>query len=122
MTQYDDTNRGALFPPRNKPNSSEPNTRVILTGTIDDNGQEKRVAAIMVTTKDGKDIIDLYEKVGTLYKNDDKKTDKHPDYSGPFGNRRVSVWTKQAKETGLNYMSCSLSDKRGEPTGPDVGF
>ena len=122
MTQYDDTNRGALFPPRNKPDSSEPNTRVILTGEINDNGQKKRVAAVMVTTRDGKDIIDLYEKVGTLYQNNDKKTDKHPDYSGPFGNRRVSVWTKQAKETGLNYMSLSLSDKRGEPTEPDVGF
>ena len=41
MTQYDDTNRGALFPPRNKPNSTEPNTRVMLTGKINDNGQRK---------------------------------------------------------------------------------
>lgn len=117
--QFDNSNSGALFPPRNKPNSSEPNTRVMLTGKINDNGEEKRVVALGVTAKNGEEYIDLYAKVGTLYKNNDKKKESSPDYSGPFGDRRVSVWTKEAKETGMKFMSCSVSDKR---EGPDVGF
>jgi len=117
--EYDNSNSGALWPPRNKPNSSEPNTRVMLTGKINDDGEEKRVVALGVTAKNGEEYIDLYEKVGTLYKNEYKKKDSSPDYSGPFGNRRVSAWVKKLKDTGMIFMSCSVSDKR---EGPDVGF
>ena len=68
MTQYDDTNRGALFPPRNKPNSTEPNTRVILTGTIDDNGQEKRWPLLWSRPKMVKTLSTSMKKSGRYTK------------------------------------------------------
>lgn len=103
MSTYDNTNRGAVFPPYES-------TKLILTGKANNDGNDESIAMIMSQTKDGKKIIDVYQKVGTLFENDKKGNEKAPDYTGPFSGRRISAW--RAEKEGKKYMSLELSDKR----------
>ena len=103
MSEHDNTNRGAVFPPYE-------DTKMILTGKANNDGQDVNLVFTMSKTKDGKQIIDIYQKVGTLFPNDKKGNEKAPDYTGPFANRRISTW-RQSKGD-LKYMSLEISDKR----------
>jgi len=103
MSTYDNTNRGAVFQPYES-------TKLILTGKANNNGIDENIAMIMNQTKDGKKIIDVYQKVGTLFENDKKGNEKAPDYTGPFLGRRISTW--RGEKDGKKYMSLELSDKR----------
>lgn len=103
MTQYDNTDRGALFPPRD-------NHKMILTGKANDDGVEKHIVLTKSTLPDGRNIIDVYEKTGTLFENDKKGNESAPDYTGPLNGRRVAAWRKN--KDGMNYMSINISDKK----------
>jgi hypothetical protein len=102
MTQYDDTDRGAAFPPSD-------NQQLILTGPINDNGDDSRVAVVKSKLDDGRIIFDVYQKVGRLFDND-VQTPNAPNFTGPWRERRMAVWTKE--KDGRKYMSISLSDKQ----------
>ena len=110
--QYDNTDSGAMFPLRE-------NEQVMLAGPINDNGEETRVVMMRSTLPDGRVIRDLYMKVGTLFDNSVNRdgtpndTPNRPDFTGPFGVRRIGVWIKE-KEDGSRYASAKLSD-RGSP-------
>ena len=50
---------------------------------------------------------------GVLFKNKNKKTDRHPDYQGTFYSEDgqdywLSAWINEAKGTGEKYMSLNL--------------
>jgi uncharacterized protein (DUF736 family) len=107
--QYDDTDRGAAFPPRD-------NQSMILTGPINDNGDESRVAVVKSSLPDGRTIFDLYQKVGTLFDNESDKPNA-PHFTGPWKGRRVAAW-KQQKEDGSKYMSMRISDKQAPAMTP----
>ena len=51
---------------------------------------------------------------GTLFKNDDKQTDKHPDYRGQINvggtEYWLSAWVKVSKK-GAKFMSLSVQPK-----------
>lgn len=51
---------------------------------------------------------------GVLFKNDDKKTERQPDYTGSLnvGGKEffLDAWIKEAK-TGRKYMSVSVKEK-----------
>jgi len=58
---------------------------------------------------------------GSLFKNDKKENDKHPDYKGNYTNEKgekcnIAAWLKTAK-SGMKFMSLSLDfepwDKQG---------
>lgn len=55
---------------------------------------------------------------GVLFKNDEKKTDKHPDYSGSLNVGGVEffldAWIKEA-QTGRKFMSLSVKAKQKQP-------
>lgn len=55
---------------------------------------------------------------GALFKNDNKKTDKHPDYQGSINvegtERYLSAWISKAK-SGKTYMSISLGKPKDQP-------
>jgi len=108
MSEHDNTNRGAVFPPY-------PEQKMILTGKANNDGQDENLIFTMTQTKDGRKIIDIYKKVGTLFENDKKGNDKAPDYTGPFDGRRISTW-RQSKGD-LKYMSLEISDKRTQNAG-----
>lgn len=107
--QYDDTDRGAAFPPRD-------NQSMILTGPINDNGDESRVAVVKSSLPDGRTIFDLYQKVGTLFDNE-SDTPNAPHFTGPWKGRRVAAW-KQQKDDGSKYMSMRISDKQAPTMTP----
>ena len=58
------------------------------------------------------------EKRGVLFKNEQKKADKHPDYSGDATIEGVEyfmdAWLK-ASESGRRYMSFSFKAKDKQP-------
>ena len=117
MTEYDNTDNGAAFPLRE-------GQRFILTGKLNNAGEERPHALMKDVDRDGKDIIVVYKRVGVMYKNDTTDNEKMPDYSGPIDNgRRISGW-KRNKE-GMNYMSLKVRDKmeqreQPEPQRPSV--
>jgi hypothetical protein len=101
--QYDDTNRGAAFTPF-------PTQQMILQGRLNVEGADKKVMLVRDKTRDGKQIIEVYEKAGTLFDNDKKENGSAPDYSGPFGDsKRLAGWKKM--KDGKPYMSFQVSDK-----------
>lgn len=105
MADYDNTDKGAAFKPFDK-------QKLILQGKINDGGREKKVVLIKDETKSGKQIIEIFEKVGTLFPNEDKKAENAPDYSGSLDQRRIAAW-KRMKENNP-YMTFAVSDQRGD--------
>ena len=99
---YDNTDSGAVFKPRD-------NHKMILSGKLNNGGEDSNVVVTMSTLDDGRKIMDVYQKVGTLFENDKKGNDKAPDYSGPLGERRIATWRRE--KDGNSYMSLKLSDK-----------
>lgn len=98
---YDNTDSGAVFPPKE-------NHKMILTGKVNNDGKETQAIITMSVLPDGRKIMDVYEKVGTLFQNDKRGNDSAPDYSGPMGARRVAAWRKSKGD--MNYMSLKISD------------
>lgn len=104
MADYDNTNRGAAFAPFDT-------QKLILQGKIDDNRIERKVTLVKDQTRDGKTIIEVYEKIGTLFENDKKGNEAAPDYTGPFNDvRRLAAWRKM--KDGKPYMTFNVSDKQ----------
>lgn len=104
---YDNTDKGAAF----KPFDTQ---KLILQGKINDGGTERKVVLIKDQTKGGKQIIEVFEKAGTLFVNEKKETESAPDYTGPVSSggrdRRLAAW-KRMKD-GNPYMTFSVSDQR----------
>lgn len=111
MTQYDNTDSGAIFQPRD-------NHKMILTGKLNNDGKDSQLVVTMSTLPDGRKIMDVYEKVGTLFPNEQKDKEASPDYTGPIGTRRVAAWKKS--KDGNAYMSLKVSDKMVKQ--PSDGF
>ncbi len=102
MTEYDNTDTGAAFTPFTT-------QRLILQGKINSRGTDMKVTCVMDETKDGKQIIEIYQKVGVLFQNEGMK-EGAPDYTGPlFDDKRLAAWKKMKDEKP--YMSFSVSDK-----------
>ena len=112
MAEYDNTNRGAAFAPFET-------QKLILQGKIDDNRVERKITLVKDQTRDGKTIIEVYEKIGTLFENDKKGNEAAPDYTGPFNDvRRLAAWRKM--KDGKPYMTFNVSDKASHGQGvPD---
>jgi len=114
MADYDDTNRGAAFTPF-------PTQKLILQGKINVDGTDMKIVNIMDETRDGNQIIEVYQKIGTLFQNDNSK-EGAPDYTGPlFEEKRLAAW-KRMKDN-KPYMSFNVSNKGDKPQAPSAnGF
>lgn len=108
MTEHDNTNRGAAFPPY-------PEQKFILSGKINYHGVDRNVALITGETRDGTKKIELYQKVGILFVNDRKDEPAQPDYTGMIDNTnlRVSAW-RESKD-GKSYLSYKVKEKQDTP-------
>jgi hypothetical protein len=103
MAEYDDTNKGAAFTPF-------PTQRLILQGKVNVEGVDSKIVCIMDETRDGKQIIEVYQKAGVLFQNDNTK-DGAPDYTGPlFDTKRIAAWKRMKDEKP--YMSFNISEKQ----------
>jgi uncharacterized protein (DUF736 family) len=109
MAEYDNTDKGAAF----KPFDTQ---KLILQGKINDEGTERKIVLIKDTTKSGKQIIEIFEKAGTLFVNEKKESENAPDYTGPIksfvSDRRMAAW-KRLKD-GNPYMTLAISDARAK--------
>lgn len=62
-----------------------------------------------------------YENTGRLFKVDNKKSDKHPDYTGDFvdadGTKMyVAAWVQPGKGDKPNWLSFKISPKQEDTT------
>lgn len=108
MSDYDNTNKGAAFPPFES-------QQMILQGKVNMEGEDSNIVLVRDTTKTGKTIIGVYQRVGTLFQND-KTAENQPDYTGPVelrmfnAEKRIAAWKKM--KDGRPYLTMSVSDKQ----------
>lgn len=108
MSDYDNTNRGAAFPPFDT-------QQMILQGKINMEGEDGNIVLVKDQTRTGKTVIGVYQRVGTLFQND-KQSENQPDYTGPVelryfnAEKRLAAWKKM--KDGRPYLTMSVSDKR----------
>ena len=111
--QYDDNNRGAAFTPF-------PTQRMILQGKINIEGTDSKIVIVQDETKDGRSVMEVYQKLGVLFDNDKKGNENAPDYSGPIGdgNLRMAAWRKMKGDKP--YLSMNVSPKQGGGAAPST--
>ena len=120
---YDETNKGALW-----------NTQVqkiFKQGNININGDSKHCIISLRKNKDGKDVYELYSKMGFININTNKSKETSPDVLGNFdyntfkfmfsgwkqekdGNKYLSVkvqFDKEQTEKGLSEFEKKTEDK-----------
>ena len=103
MAEYDNNNTGAAFTPF-------PSQQMILQGKINVDGTDSKIVLVKDETRDGRQIIEVYQKMGTVFENDKKSNAAAPDYSGPLGDaKRIAGWRKM--KDNKPYMSFQISDK-----------
>lgn len=58
---------------------------------------------------------------GVLWKNKQKKTPKHPDYTGKVNidgkEKALAGWIKEGRESGDKFLSLKVSELRAAPPG-----
>jgi len=118
MAEYDNTNDGVAFPPFE-------DMKLILQGKMNVEGREGRYAIVRRETKGGREIMEVYEKVGVMFKQEGGK-EGAPDYTGnmynmqdkqqpwtdPHPNRRLAGWRRM--KDGKPYMSFNISEPQGK--------
>jgi hypothetical protein len=100
--QYDDTDRGAMFAPRE-------NNVLVGQGKLNNNGAEEYHVIVKATLPSGKVIREVYKKVGVLFENDSQNP-KAPHLSGDYEDRRLAIWFATS-QSGKDYMDAKISDK-----------
>ena len=109
MAEYDNNNTGAALTPF-------PSQQMILQGKINVDGTDSKIVLVKDETRDGRQIIEVYQKRGTLFENDKKSNAAAPDYSGPLGDaKRIAGWRKMKDNKA--YISFQISDKTDGATG-----
>mgnify|MGYP003664331368 FL=1 len=117
MTEYDNTNRGAAFQPRDT-------SKMVLEGKLNLEGNDRNIIIVSDTTQAGQKIMKMYQKVGAMFTNDKGDNENRPDFSGNMDDyatnkdMRVSAWTKE--KDGKKWLSLSIEEKRGAAPLPNV--
>ena len=106
---YDNTNRGALFKPREGEDS------VSLSGSINIDGEDKRVILVKRKSQGGKVYWEMYEKVGQVFRSSSDNP-KAPVIHGVVGTiddprKRVAGWKQESDRVeGGSFYSLKLED------------
>jgi len=104
MSEYDDTNTGAAFPPYDT-------EKMLLTGKLNIEGRDNDLMIVATTAKSGKKMLKLFSKIGVMFENENP-TDNKPNYSGPFDDiphLKIAGW-KQEKDN-KKYLQLRISPK-----------
>lgn len=99
---YDNTDKGAAFPPFE-------DQKMILQGKLNSNGNDYKIVLVKDVTKNDKKLIEVYAKIGVLFENE-TDNDKAPAYTGPLEefDRRLAAW--RGNKDGRNYLTMKVSD------------
>ena len=103
MTEYDDTNKGALFPAENQ--------KIVRSGPVNINGSAEYCAIVQTTTKNGKTVFEFYQKIGAIFPNE-KRNENDADMSGSLETKSgpMKVWgRKRQSKNGNDFTSISLA-------------
>lgn len=113
MADYDNTNTGAVFPPFDDMN-------MILQGKVNVDGREGRYTIVRRETRDGREILEVYEKVGAMFpdSNDNPSApnytgmlyntnDKQVPYTQPKSNMRIAGWRRMKDDKPYLSIKCS---------------
>ena len=98
--QYDNNNKGVLYM------QTKTNLSLIGTGTLNDDGEEKRIAITRDTMPDGQVVRDVYVKVGRMWDN----SSDNPSAPQISGEKRIAAWLKDSKAGQI--LSLEVSEKR----------
>ena len=114
MADYDDTNSGATFPPFD-------DMKMILQGKINVDGRDSRYTIVRRETRDGREILEIYEKVGAMFVNEGTNdaapnytgmlyntNDKQMPYTPPTNNMRIAGWRRMKDDKP--YLSIKISE------------
>ena len=108
MSEYDDTNRGALFPAENQ--------ELVRSGPVNIAGADQHCAIVQTITKNGKTVFEVYQKIGAVFPNDKKRNDDDYDMSGkvdlPSGQKMMIWGRKRQSKNGNHYTAISLSEPK----------
>lgn len=103
MTEYDNTNRGALFPTGDQ--------ELLRSGEVQFGDKKERLALIRVKTQGGKTVFEVYQKIGAVFKNN-KTSDNAPDMSGKVdyagGEHKIAGWQHRS-QSGVDYTSIAIT-------------
>ena len=109
MTNYDNTDRGVFFTPK------DDGSQIVGTGHVSFGPDKKDLLIYEIRLSDGRKVYKVLQQIGTLWTNDDKKTENHPDQSGTVTVDKdewyMSLWRKISKNNNVNFMSVSVSKK-----------
>ena len=88
MSEYDDTNRGALFPAEDQ--------KIIRSGPVNIDGSQEHCAIVQTKTKSGKTIFEFYQKIGAIFPNE-KRNENDADMSGNLETKSgpMKVWGRK---------------------------
>lgn len=113
MADYDDTNSGAVFPPFD-------DMKMILQGKVNVDGRDGRYTIVRRETRDGREILEVYEKVGAMFVNDGDNpaapnytgmiyntNDKQMPYTPPKANMRIAGWRRMKDDKPYLSVKCS---------------
>ena len=118
MAEYDNVNDGVAFPPFE-------DMKMILQGKMNVEGRDGKYNVVRRVTQSGMEVMEVYEKVGVMFKNDNAK-DSAPDYTGklydtadkqlpwtaPHTDKRLAAWRRM--KDGKPYMSFNISDPQNK--------
>lgn len=110
---YDNTNTLAVWPAKDT-------SSLEATGRINLNGWDTQAALIQNTTKNGKEVVEVYVKVGAIFPNRNKKSDKAPDFSGPLELNgvqlnQIALWNRGDEKSTISG-SLSFYEKEDSDT------
>jgi uncharacterized protein (DUF736 family) len=120
MSDYDNTNRGGMFPTGNQ--------ELLRQGKVNFNGAELQLCIVKVITQSGKTVFKVYREIGAVFVNDKKGNEKAPDMSGKVEHNgadwKMAGWRKES-QNGLPYTSISVEPPEGQqeqaPSAPEGG-
>lgn len=151
MSDYDNTNTGALYPAEHmKPfgRASWDDMKILRQGKVNVEGDENRMVITQSTSRDGKTYFEVYEaipdrglvvevtdrdgntffefyrKIGPIYANDRKRSDKDADMSGTVTPKDGSlgeymIWgRKRETKSGVKMTSISIAPKEKKAETP----
>jgi len=103
---YDNTNTGAMF--------NAEHMKIIRQGPLNVEGNERYFTICQTQTKTGKTVFEVYEKVGAIFANERKKTDKDPDMSGTVnldGFDYMMFGRKRQSKAGVPFTGINIAVK-----------